>query len=171
MYSSLRGKTRSTKKKRRSLDSKERKLEPIELNVEDIQMFHHIVPTVDISMNRHDVTLGIVCASCNSSSRSTTLSPRAAHMVFDSCDTAGSPRGWATRTIQRRRTSCPRLVRAKVTLSHSQPLTRGDLVPDRGESVRLMLGIGTRRRWRKGEAGQIGYARRWGNKQACNIFV
>ena len=50
-------------------------------------------------------------------------------------------------------------------------MTRGDPVPDRRESVRLMLGIGTRRRWRKGEAGQIGYARRWGDKQACNIFV
>ena len=50
-------------------------------------------------------------------------------------------------------------------------IDKGDPVPDRGESVRLMLGIGTRRRWRKGKARQAEYARRRGDKQACNIFV
>lgn len=42
------------------LDSKERILESVELNIEEIQMFHHIMPTVHISMNRYDVILGIV---------------------------------------------------------------------------------------------------------------
>ena len=56
-------------------------------------------------------------------------------------------------------------------LSHSQPLTKGDPVPDRGESARLILGIVIRRCWGKGEAGQAGYTRAWGDKQVCNIFV
>ena len=66
MHSSLREKNHVQQKKAPSnlegcLDSKERILESIELNIEEIQMFHHIMPTVDISMSRYDVIVGIVC--------------------------------------------------------------------------------------------------------------
>ena len=88
MHSSLREKNHVQQKKAPSnlegcLDSKERILESIELNIEEIQMFHHIMPTVDISMSRYDVIVGIVCQlQSKSSFHNTVLSSPHAQLAW-----------------------------------------------------------------------------------------
>lgn len=81
------------------------------------------------------------------------FSPRAAHMVFDSCSTAGSPRGWAGGTNP----TAPHIMSMSgPSQRRAVPLTaidKRDPVPDHGESVRLTLGVGSREHVGKGPVG------------------